>query len=196
MSARSEMSIRWRANSSTRIPTLAIESRSFRYSTSRDGFLASTFSTSSWKMPNVLVSSLPVRVISATSPTNLVLTSNGSTVGTTWTRILCRFLSSGTWTVSAVGVEVGVRLAVDPDLADPDAAGRQDVRRDAQDVVLEAARDRAEVQVHRLLGDQQVGVDGGQVGTARTSGSRPSSGCPCRRSVPSRYGMPLARTLK
>ena len=38
----------------------------------------------------------------------------------------------------AIRVEVGVRLAVDLDLADADAAGRQDVRRDAQDVVLEA----------------------------------------------------------
>ena len=36
-----------------------------------------------------------------------------------------------------VGIEVGVRLAVDLDLADPDAARRQDVRRDAQDVVGE-----------------------------------------------------------
>ena len=48
-------------------------------------------------------------------------------------------------------------------LADADAAGRQDVRRDAQDVVLEAARQRLEVEVQRLLGDQQVGVDLRQV---------------------------------
>src|SRR5262245_6278922 len=61
------------------------------------------------------------------------------------------------------GVEVGVWLAIDPDLADLDAALRQNIRRHAQNVILESVRLRLEVEVHRLLLDQQIGVGRGQV---------------------------------
>src|SRR5207245_11423395 len=63
---------------------------------------------------------------------------------------LLRVLGCGQPDRQRVGVEVFVRLAVDPDFADLDAAGREDIRRDAQDIVREGARFRLEVEVHRL----------------------------------------------
>ena len=62
------------------------------------------------------------------------------------------------------GIELAVRLAVDGHRGDLDASLGQDVRLHAQDVVLEAVRLRREVEIHRLLGDQQVGVDRREVG--------------------------------
>ena len=178
------------------MPTLAIESRSWRFRTRRPGFLARTLSTSFWK---------------TREGAHVELAGQGHLgdvaveLGVHLERIdrrddadpdLVPLLVVGNVDGQLVGVEVGVRLAVDPDLADPDAARRQDVRRDAQDVVLEAARLRLEVEVHRLLGDQQVGVDRRQVAQLDRVVAGSSSGCPCSRSVPSRYGMPLASTLK
>ena len=93
----------------------------------------------------------------------------------------------GSFTVMRVAIEVGVWLAVD---LRPAPGGRAPAAgcpaRPAECCPGTPPGMRLEVQVERLLGDQQVGVDLRPGSTARTSGSRSSSGCPCSRSVPIR----------